>query len=1454
MGAERGSSRRAVTIGVEQFEGNYERLPFALPLVTEFSGALTALGYQTTTRAEVELASAALGAEVRAQLDAMGADGLLIVHVLTHGQVADGNASVYLLGSDTKAHDDADVARWLTSVQNVEGRPLTLFLLDLCQSGTAARLPWQPAAGGPLRGWVIAASRGDRPAYDGRFTRAVTGVLRELTAGGLGVDSSVAHVPLDAVAKAIRREVNRLAADEDAYPQEVTASLVDMSAGVPDLPFFPNPAYQDDSRTKLRARLDPALRPFLDDLDEGLDARHFVERAAGLGPLPSSASELRGCFTGRAAELRILSPWLSGEGEASLHVVTGSPGAGKSAMLGVLVCAAHPALREQTKPLWGRIAQRPLMQRHLAAVHARRRDVAAVVGSLARQLGLASDRTEVGGDGGGGSPASGRGAGFDGTVSEFVAAVAALPWRPVIVVDALDEADDGVAVMNSLLLPLALARRPDGGTAVRLLVGVRRYEEYAPLFDAVKADNGCVDLDDVPAHVLEDDLYQYVSELLRADGHWRRKGAHVGAFAGEVARVLSEQAADRREWGEFLVAGLYTRYLLTIHPEPSGDPAEATAIAARAPRTLPKVLELDLDAHPDVPLLRHVITVLGHARGQGMPLTVLTRLVPDPEDAAADGGNIFMGLLADWPGSTVQAVQQALQAGQFYLRQSTDSDGATLYRLFHQGLSDHLRQVPWPRLSERMLAALGPPGHRSWEAAEPYVIRHALDHATEEGDAGAVLGDPGYLLQPDPQVLLPLLTGAVGDVYCASLDTSTGSPRVNRAALALNATRAGLSDLARTIANLPGEEFLTWQPRWTAGVGSVVAEGEKASGKGASPSSGLVVVTARSPDGSLTTVDLASLERVAEPVPCETPVWAVGSLNDSLVAVTCDTDGSMRVWNLSAPEPVGVVMTGHGGRVRAIAVGKLGGRGVAVTGGHDGQVRVWDLRTKHQVGDAIAVHNGPVQAVAMGEFEGGAVIVTGGRDGSVRVLNPLARQQVTDVAESSEPVHALAVGELQGRSVVVVGRENKGALVVDLEQGKIRELATRSEETSSAVAVGELDGRAVVATANRDGTVRIRDLATLQPVGKPLTGHQRRVVSVSLGEVDGHPVAVTGALDGTMRIWDLDTGRSTVTRLGSHLERVSTSPIVRLADRHDDDDQADDWTSRVVRARKHLAEGAAGSAIGSLAVVPLRASPVALLGGDDGTVSVVDLAAGKPCLEVQRPDGTGVAAPDAATWPVTAITGDQIAGSPVALVAAGGRTLVLDLGTGQWVKAGALGDGLLAGGPEPPSALLLVSGSLVRVTGGEDGTITVRDDTSAQSLPGRHDGPVTAVACRHLADRPLAFTGGRDGKVQVWDLEARQLLDVIELTGPVFAIEATGTGDLLVGAAGEAIAFRHASCIPSRLEAPRRRGADRTPGELERKVLLTELAGAMTSPLAKAAATFNALQVKMAPLGGARWR
>jgi hypothetical protein len=130
---------------------------------------------------------------------------------------------------------------------------------------------------------------------------------------------------------------------------------------------------------------------------------------------------------------------------------SGGSGLGKSALLGVLVCAAHRELRAPTRPVWDRVAQAPLLIEPLAAVHARGRGLGAVVASVARQLGI---------------PAAGGAA-------ELVAAVHGLPARPVVVLDALDEAERPAEIAAELLRPLAELPPVAGREAVRLLVGAQ---------------------------------------------------------------------------------------------------------------------------------------------------------------------------------------------------------------------------------------------------------------------------------------------------------------------------------------------------------------------------------------------------------------------------------------------------------------------------------------------------------------------------------------------------------------------------------------------------------------------------------------------------------------------------------------------------------------------------------------------------------------------------------------------------------------------------------------------------------------------------------------------------------------------------------------------------------------------------------------------------------------------
>ena len=182
-------------------------------------------------------------------------------------------------------------------------------------------------------------------------------------------------------------EVDRLVREQSqgSYPQQVHSSYAPLHLDIDQLEFFPNPRWDpalqgNDARGEVAAGL-AAL------LDEAFDPRHFMRRAGAAEAVFGQVG--RGFFHGRAEQLQQLRGWVMGSGP-SLRVVTGKPGVGKSALLGVVVCAAHPALRERTRELWDRLPDMPprVPEGSLAVVHARRRTVAQIIASIARQWQL----------------------------------------------------------------------------------------------------------------------------------------------------------------------------------------------------------------------------------------------------------------------------------------------------------------------------------------------------------------------------------------------------------------------------------------------------------------------------------------------------------------------------------------------------------------------------------------------------------------------------------------------------------------------------------------------------------------------------------------------------------------------------------------------------------------------------------------------------------------------------------------------------------------------------------------------------------------------------------------------------------------------------------------------------------------------------------------------------------
>ena len=81
------------------------------------------------------------------------------------------------------------------------------------------------------------------------------------------------------------------------------------------------------------------------------------------------------------------------------------------------------------------------------------------------------------------------------------------------------------------------------------------------------------------------------------------------------------------------------------------------------------------------------------------------------------------------------------------------------------------------------------------------------------------------------------------------------------------------------------------------------------------------------------------------------------------------------------------------------------------------------------------------------------------------------------------------------------------------------------------------DGRRIV-SGGVDGTVRVWDATTGEPIGAPLSGHATTVASVAFSP-DGRHI-VSGSADKTLRVWDAGTGQQVGPPLAGHTHTVKS--------------------------------------------------------------------------------------------------------------------------------------------------------------------------------------------------------------------------------------------------------------------------------------------------------------------------
>ncbi|MGW1044380.1 AAA family ATPase [Streptomyces sp. NPDC002547] len=1291
----------------------------------------------------------------------------LVVHFSGHGEH---QRALYLAvrGSERGRRLRATSVEVNELLEDAEaGDSPVLFLLDVCEAGhavtgqlvkdlvLAATGERQPSAA--RNAWVIGACSAGETTRQARFSRATAAVLRLLADGWLDVSPALEHVPIETFAAEVARQL----AHDNGLGQSVVRTPTELA--LEEVPgFFPNPAYARDAQGRFLAGVEAELRQLALATDPALDLLHFATRAAG----NQQADVCQ--FSGRVSHLERIQTWLddmAGDQERLL-IVTGSPGTGKSALLGVTTCLLHPAL----KPLRRRVRVRvtgfnPRPEAQILAVHARQLTLQQIIDSLMRQLSAFAHRAEPApADRGAGDKPGSPGPGAAEEFEELAARIRAT--GPVtVILDALDEAADPSAIVHDLILPL-ISTGTDGRAHVpgcRVMVGTRPWwETLHQLHEHVAARPGALlALDPATAddrQVLADDLTSYLGLLLD------------NTYPDTTPRLIAHRLAHHAETGAFLIAALYADHLL--QQAAAGDPLSVDQVSADLPCTITEVFDLHTRtlAATD-PWVLPVLQTLGQARGHGMPLELLHKAAlahTCQNDASLQ--------------PSLEHTRKVLLKTAFYLRTTPDSDQRLLYRYFHQALTDHTAHTTNPTTIYHAIIGTIPTtaGTPDWGLAHPYLRHHAAAHAAAAGHGALdrLLEDPLFLLQADPDTLAPHLHHAASpqarhhaDIYRTTTihHPQRHNPLARRNLLAVDAIARQNPNLAQNLAESALEHAAAPAiPQWATGHAT----------------------------------DPARLNTLIGPPTSSVRAVATAVLPDRhTIAVTGNSDGLVAVWDLETGEQIHT-LTGHTKWVQAAATAVLpDGRSIAVTGDSHGLVAVWDLETGEQI-HTLTRNTSSVRAVAAAALPDGRTIAVDGREtGSVFVWDLRTGEQIRTFTGHIEPVRSAATAVTpDGRSISVIGYSHGLVAVWDLHTGEqIHTLTGHTGGVQAAATAVLPDGRSIAVTGDGYGLVAVWDLETGEQI-HTLTGHKSSVYGLETATLpDGRTIAVDGRGTGSVLVWDLETGEQ-IRTLSGHIEPVRSVATAALPDGRSIVLSGEDrglvfvWDLETGMQTRPFPGHTGTVSAAATAVLPSGCT-VAVTSGHDGLVFVRSLETGEQIQALigrhlmtdvataTLSDGRSVAVTGdsnglVAVWDLK--TGEQIHTLPghtwwvvVATAAlADGRTVAItgntdgpqlfvwDLETGEQIHT-------LPGHTEGTHAVAtaaLADGRTVAVTGNTDGSVYVWDlETGEQihTLPG-HTRWVEAVATAALPDRrTVAVTGGFDGSVYVWDLETGEQIHTL---------------------------------------------------------------------------------------------
>ena len=1329
----------ALVVAIERYE--------AYPELQELAGALTVLTEALTSRGFVNVfpeglsggTSNELADRIQSWFRNARHEDRLFLYWSGHGKrEPDG---LYLLTHESPGHNlnptnAVDVPSVAKGAANSQAARI-LIVLDVCFSGEAL--------GSML--WTASRLFGDQPPDLVRDRGvAILASAHALQRAQVGILSDVLKHVLT------YNGATRRWSDEDRFidsdrlfaslSEEVRSRnvLQNISTATIGLTFdlLPNPRYRPGQVAEIVE--ERAWRLALSG-----SAEHFDLAARGI-----EVGQSGWHFAGRSRLLRALVDWLKCA-EQGVRIVTGPPGAGKSAVLGRLATLSDPEYRKAQTDA-GVVAPRgtvPVERSIDVAIHAKGKTLNDCVRALSRAMGV-----QIG----------------DGVVVDVAALLTGLSTierRITILIDALDEAANGEGdiIASRLIAPLGRLK------GVRVLVGSRRSidgavgrkdeDRHSSLRRAFGEQAVIDDLED------ETDTHEDIAEYVRLRMSTSIK--HSSNIVGIAA--AAERVAARSE-GVFLYARIVSRTL-----------QERDRLDGVLPATTLEAFADDLRARfGDMEqLVDDLLAGLAWAEGKG-----LTRRVwPLIATAVARPGSRYDD----------EAVNYVLRHAGWHIIES-GQDGQAVYRLGHQALTDYYRsRCEANETQGRILTALtANVASAAWLDCDRYLRRHLADHASQAGELGSLISHVGYMAVAEPARLVTLLPAITdeskrrfADIYNRVADRLVDLHPLERLPLLQMTACMEAPDLTSL---LEPPVPTRWRCRWASVLTSaphrIIG---RHSAEVTSIALGMIdarpVVVSGSADHTVRIWDARTGEAIGGPLKGHTnrvTSVAFDSVGGQPTIVSCGWDGSVRVWDARSGEAIGRPLQENNRGMSAVALGEVAGQPVVVSSSYDGTIYLCDLRTARIVMPALRAP-GIVTSIAISEIDGQMVVLAGCDDRKVHLWRPLRSESIEKSFEGAAgAVNAISVGLQGGELVLASGSWDRtvrvwNSLTADAN-GKVFEGHT---EMINAIAVGSDGRRAVIVSGSDDRTIRLWDAGTGAAIGSPLDGHTDIIAAVTLGSVDGRIVVVSGSDDQTVRIWDKprDVSRTMTTKPKTRINTcvaLGTAGDLAVVASGTEGGLLDLQNACSGEPIGFSIEGHDGP-ISAVAFGSIENRPVLVSGSKDRTVRLWDARTGKSTSKVLRGHAEDVGA----------VALGSVDGRAVVISGSDDRTICL------WdVSAGALSQFwhrrkqarlLLTGHADKVAAVCfgVANGCPIVVSGSFDGTVRLWNARTGEAF-GRpfegHAGPVTSVALSEVDGRTVVVSGSHDQKVHLWDVRLGEAIGTFEgHAGAVSTVAVTVVGN-----------------------------------------------------------------------------